>query len=220
MKKLIVFDWDGTLCNSIRHIGLSIQAACFDTGYLIPSYEKASFVVGLGLDDALSYLGMKLSYEEKILFTKNFHAHYLKGLDRLPLFCGVVELLSDLINSGCQLAIATGKSRRGLDSALAAHQLDAYFVVTRCADECFNKPNPLMLFELLEITGCHSSEALMIGDTSYDLQMAQNAGLASVAVTYGAHKENTLKRFSPLFLANNIADLDEGLKKLILEDRF
>lgn len=214
MKKLIVFDWDGTLCDSVKSIGLSMQAACQDIGISVPLIEKISGVIGLGVNDALHALGIELSAEKIDLLNVRFQVHYSMQCREMPLFEGVKELLFNLTEKGCRLAIATGKSRCGLDAALIEHQIESYFIETRCAEECLNKPNPLMLFNLLNALGFDPSEAIMVGDTVYDLQMATNAGLDSVAVTYGAHKQELLQSYSPLFFADSVSDLYRGLHSL------
>lgn len=204
---LLVFDWDGTLMDSAAAIVSSIQAACRDLGLPVPDRATASHVIGLGLRDALTYAVPQLAVEDYGKMAERYRHHYLSQDAELAVFAGAQEMLSGLAGAGFQLAIATGKSRVGLDRALQATGIAGLFCASRCADECFSKPHPAMLFELMAELGAAPGRTLMIGDTTHDLQMAANAGVASLGVTYGAHPKPQLAALQPLAVVDHIEDL-------------
>jgi phosphoglycolate phosphatase len=208
---LIAFDWDGTLMDSTAVIASSIQRACADLGLPIPSDERASHVIGLGLTDALAYAVPKLPKERVPEMVARYRHHYLSRDADLPLFAGVVDIVGSLKKAGYFVAVATGKSRAGLDRALASAGLQSLFDATRCADECRSKPDPQMLWELGDELGVRSNRTLMIGDTSHDLRMATNAGAASLAVSYGAHDESALEGLGALAIVATPAQLGAWL---------
>lgn len=213
-KKLfdfIVFDWDGTLMDSTAIIVKSIQLAAKDLGLPIPSDSAASHVIGLALTDALQVAIPNLEAKYYPKLAERYRYHYLTNDHELPLFPGVRELLSDLTLQGYFLAVATGKSRVGLNRALNNAKLLSSFDATRCADETFSKPHPAMLHELTRELGQDMHRTLMIGDTTYDLQMAINAGAAAVAVEYGAHDAVILGQLAPLYSAKNVEELRHWL---------
>jgi phosphoglycolate phosphatase len=208
---LIVFDWDGTLMDSTAHIARSVQAACADLGLPIPSRERASHVIGLGLLEAMRYACPGLSdarYQEMIAA---FRQHYLAGTQEITLFEGVEQGLAELRASGVFLAVATGMSRAGLDRSLTRTGLGDLFDATRTADECHSKPHPSMLLELTDQLGVFANRTLMIGDTTHDLMMANNAGTHSVGVSYGAHPSEQLQACSPLDIFDNFGALRQWL---------
>jgi len=190
--ELVVFDWDGTLMDSTAVIARSLQAACRDVDCPVPTEEEALFVIGLNMADTFQRVVPDLDEEGRRRLAERYRYHFLAGEHEAPLFGGVREMLSDLHGRGRRLAVATGKARRGLDRALDATQLREWFEATRCADEGFAKPHPGMLLMLLELTGVDPARALMVGDTTHDLELAANAGIDAVAVTYGAHTESLL----------------------------
>ena len=204
---LVVFDWDGTLMDSTDVIATSIQRACVDLGLPVPSDERASHVIGLGLTDALSYAVPDLPRTMVPQMIERYRHHYLSRDADLPLFPGVREIIVALKEAGRFVAVATGKSRVGLERALEASGLRLLFDATRCADECRSKPDPSMLFELGDELGVRCRRMLMIGDTTHDLQMASNAGAASLAVSYGAHPERTLEGHGALAIIGSTAEL-------------
>ncbi|MGI4815846.1 MAG: HAD-IIIA family hydrolase [Janthinobacterium lividum] len=208
---LIAFDWDGTLSDSTAHIARSIQGACRDVGLPEPAREAASYVIGLGLRDALQIVAPALDPKDYPKLTERYRFHYLTGEQHLELFEGAREMLVELRDAGYFLAVATGKSRVGLNRVLDAARLTSLFDATRCADETFSKPHPAMLEELTRELGQSLSRTVMIGDTTHDLQMATNAGAASIAVLYGAHAEAPLRALAPLHCARDIADLHDWL---------
>ncbi|MCK9990742.1 MAG: phosphoglycolate phosphatase [Rugosibacter sp.] len=210
--ELIVFDWDGTLLDSTGTIAASIQAAAKDLDIPVPSDERARHIIGLGLLDALRYAMPGLPESRYAEVADRYRHHYLSRDQDLLLFAGAAELVKDLANAGFALAVATGKSRRGLDRALETSGLGQYFQATRCADECHSKPHPQMLEELMAAFGVPSATTLMIGDTTHDLQMAKNAGAQGLGVTYGAHPRAALEAESPLFCADDVTQLGDWLR--------
>lgn len=209
--ELVVFDWDGTLIDSAGAIVACIQAACRDLGVPVPDDERASHVIGLGLVDALSYAVPSLPPSEYGRLAERYRVHFLARDPGLPLFPGTRAMLESLRGRGHTLAIATGKSRAGLARALQTTGLTALFDATRCADQCPSKPAPGMLLELMAEFDAAPERTLMIGDTSHDLQMAANAGVAAVAVSYGAHAGDTLAALGPLALVHSTDELAEWL---------
>jgi phosphoglycolate phosphatase len=191
---LIAFDWDGTLFDSTMLIVRCIQAACRDIAVPVPSDADAAFVIGLGLHDALQHAVPGLPAARYPELGQRYRHHYIASQDDLVLFPGTLEMLADLKARNHLLAVATGKGRRGLNDALAHSQLHAMFDATRTADETAGKPHPLMLQELMAELGTTPERTLMIGDTTHDLQLAQNAGTARLAVSYGAHEHAGLCR--------------------------
>ena len=209
---LIAFDWDGTLCDSTAIIVRCIQAAVCDVGGAMPSDEAASYVIGMGLMQALAHAAPDVPRERYTELGNRYRYHYLQHQDDLSLFAGVMPLLDALRDRGHLLTVATGKSRRGLNEALHTAQLRGMFDGSRTADETAGKPHPLMLHELMAEFDVAPERVLMIGDTTHDLQMAQAAGCASVGVGYGAHTTDEFARYAPLFVADSVADLHAWLE--------
>ncbi|WMW79199.1 HAD-IIIA family hydrolase [Undibacterium cyanobacteriorum] len=207
----IVFDWDGTLMDSTMTIVRSLQGAAKDLGLPVPTDKDASHVIGLGLQEAIArvFPEMDGSMTQKVI--DRYRVHYFTKDHELPLFEGVREMITDLAQQGYFLAVATGKSRVGLNRALHTSKLSSFFDATRCADETFSKPHPAMLQELTRELGQDMRRTVMIGDTTHDLQMANNAGAVAVAVEYGAHDPQTLQTCAPIFSAKNVPDLHQWL---------
>jgi phosphoglycolate phosphatase len=195
---LVVFDWDGTLADSTAIIACALQNACRDLGCVVPDEMAARYVIGLGLADALRHVAPSLDPTDYPRLSARYREHYFSREAEIPLFAGARELLSDLRDRGHRIAIATGKSRVGLDRALAFHRLADAFDATRCADEGMPKPHPDMLHHLMRATDTPPSATVMIGDTTHDLQMAANAGVAAIAVTHGAHGVASLSALRPI----------------------
>ena len=193
---LLIFDWDGTLADSTGIIAHALQCACRDVGCAVPDDEAARYVIGLGLADALRHVAPALPPADYPQLTARYRDHYLTREPEIPLFPGARELLAELRTQGYRLAIATGKSRVGLDRALASHALHDAFDATRCADEGRPKPHPDMVLHLLARLAVEPGRAVMIGDTTHDLQMAANARIAGIAVTQGAHSRERLLKIS------------------------
>ena len=204
---LVVFDWDGTLFDSTALIVHSIQAACADLGLPVPDDERASWVIGLSLRAAMQHAAPTITEAQLPLLVDRYRFHYLARQHDLALFPGVLDLLHALKRRHHWLAVATGKSRAGLDEALHAVELRGVFDATRTADETRAKPDPQMLHELMRHFGVDPDRTLMIGDTTHDLQLAANAGAPSVAVAYGAHAPSEFATHSPLMVAASVAEL-------------
>ncbi|MPM27178.1 Phosphoglycolate phosphatase [bioreactor metagenome] len=210
---LIAFDWDGTLYDSTASIVRSIQEAVRDVGGTVPSDEAAAWVIGMALQPALARAAPDVPVEKYPELANRYRYHYLQHQDDLSLFDGVLPMLDDLRARGYLLAVATGKSRRGLDHVLEAVELRGVFDGSRTADETAGKPHPLMLLELMEEWSIEPARTLMIGDTTHDLQMALSAGCASVGVAYGAHDTEGFAELGPLHVAQSVADLHQWLLK-------
>lgn len=208
---LLVFDWDGTLFDSTALIVRSIQDACRDLGVAVPGDEQAAYVIGLGLQDALRHAAPGLAPERYPELGLRYRHHYFARQHEITLFAGVLEMLQALKQRHHWMAVATGKSRRGLDEALSSVQLHGLFDATRTADETASKPNPQMLLELMREFGCDPERTLMIGDTTHDLQLAANAGTPSLAVSYGAHEPAAFDAFDPVHVAHSVTDLQRWL---------
>lgn len=208
---LIVFDWDGTLMDSAAAIVAAIGAACIDLGIEPPPEPRARHVIGLGLGDALRLAVPQLDASRYDEMVAAYRRHYLASDAGLRLFAGVDELLGDLHGRDKLLAVATGKSRIGLDRALSTTGTAHRFHATRCADECFSKPHPQMLIELMDELGVPPERTLMVGDTTHDLQMAAAAGTPSLAVSYGAHPANVLTQHPAVAQLDSPAALAQWL---------
>ena len=193
-------------------IAISIQEAARDMGLPVPGREAASHVIGLGLHDSLRSAVPSLPVEQYAEFVDAYRRHFRARQESMELFPGVRELLDALQSEGHRLAVATGKSRRGLDQALQATGLAGRFAASRCADETQPKPHPAMLLELMQELEFPATELLMIGDTSHDLEMANSAGVAAVAVTYGAHPGEALRPLAPRACVASVAELREWLR--------
>jgi phosphoglycolate phosphatase len=208
----LVFDWDGTLIDSIDRIVDSLQYASKHACGIAISQHAARNVIGLGLLEAISELHPQLDSAQLQAVCDAYKQHYLYESEiEARLFDGVEEMLAALQMRGFTLAIATGKSRHGLDHALRAHSLEHFFASTRCAGENKSKPHPEMLLGVLEDVGASVHDALMIGDSEHDLRMAINAGVASVAVTHGVHSAEVLRQHQPLVCLDRITELSAFL---------
>jgi phosphoglycolate phosphatase len=208
---LIAFDWDGTLFDSTAIIARCIQAAVVDVGGKKPTQEEASFVIGMGLMQALAHAAPDVPKERYPLLGDRYRHHYFAIQHEISLFEGVLPMLADLKTRGHVLTVATGKSRRGLDEALATSILAGTFDASRTADQTAGKPDPLMLRELMAEFDVPRERTLMIGDTTHDLQMALNAGCASVGVSYGAHEPDAFYALNPLYVAHDVTQLHDWL---------
>nr|WP_296335767.1 HAD-IA family hydrolase [uncultured Acidovorax sp.] len=208
---LIAFDWDGTLFDSTAIIVRCIQAAVRDVGGTVPTDKEAAYVIGMGLMQALAHAAPDVPPEKYTELGNRYRFHYIQHQDDLSLFDGVLPLLNDLRERGHLLAVATGKSRRGLDEALHTVQLKGVFDGSRTADQTAGKPHPLMLQELMAEFDVAPERLLMIGDTTHDLQMAVNAGCASVGVSYGAHEPDAFHALQPLAVVHSVRELHDWL---------
>jgi phosphoglycolate phosphatase len=209
---LIAFDWDGTLFDSTALITRCIQRAVKDVGGTVPSDKDAAYVIGMGLMQALAYAAPDVPADKYPLLGARYKHHYSLHQNDITLFAGVLEMLGRLKTRQHLLTVATGKSRSGLNEALRDVKLQGIFDGSRTADETAGKPHPLMLQELMMEFGVAADRVLMIGDTTHDLQMAVNAGCASVAVGYGAHAPDSFDAHQPLAIAHSVAELDAWLQ--------
>jgi phosphoglycolate phosphatase len=208
---LIAFDWDGTLFDSTQIITRCIQAAVVDVGGAKPTDEAASYVIGMALMSALAHAAPDVPQDKYPLLGERYRFHYMLHANDIALFEGVLPLLAALRERHHWLAVATGKSRRGLDDALHTAALKGVFDASRTADETAGKPHPRMLLELMREFGVEPERTLMIGDTTHDLQMAVNAGCASVGVSYGAHDHGKFEPLNPRFIAHSVKELHDWL---------
>ncbi|HEY8353446.1 MAG TPA: HAD-IA family hydrolase [Methylophilaceae bacterium] len=209
---LIVFDWDGTLADSTQMIVECMRAASAEAGLPVPEPSAASHIIGLGLAEAVHALFGELEPVRYQQLVARYRYHYHARDEDTPLFEGVMDSVRYLSDAGYMLAVATGKGRNGLNRSLEKTGLAAFMHATRCVDECFSKPHPQMLHELMDELFTIPERTLMIGDTSHDLLMARNAGVDSLAVTYGAHPVEELKRHGPLACFDRFSELDRWLR--------
>ena len=213
---LLVFDWDGTLVDSIERIVTSLQHASKQATGTDVSETSAKNVIGLGLMEAILQLHPELDVQRESETLENiadaYRQHYLYDNPvPAPLFAGVNDLLTDLRYKGYTLAISTGKSRAGLERSIHEHKLAEFFAASRCAGENKSKPHPEMLHEILHQLNFSAAQALMIGDSEHDLKMANNANMPSIGVTQGAHDMATLAKLNPLVCLSNITELSDYL---------
>lgn len=206
--KLAIFDWDGTILDSIGTIVNSVHGAAKDLNLPILDDQTVKNIIGLRLDTAIGQLYPELSQEELRIFLENYtkHFHFLEKVAP-NLYPNVLETLQKLREENILLAVATGKSRAGLDRILNMLGLADFFDATRCADETAGKPDPKMLHELLTQFGLTNKEAIMVGDASFDLQMANNANIDCIAVSYGAQPTSSLKNYSPKYIIDQFNEL-------------
>lgn len=210
--RLLVFDWDGTLMDSIGSIVACTRATLEDLGLPGLPDEKIRGTIGLGLRETVEVLWPGGGDEVFSQVLECYRKHWLATWRDLPLlFDGVPEMLAELAADGYLLAVATGKSRRGLDHVLEQTGLADVFHATRTVDEAFSKPHPQMLLDILDELGVPARDAVMIGDTTYDLEMARNAGTASVGVCTGSHCREDLERFGPVVCLDGVVGLREWL---------
>lgn len=206
--ELLIFDWDGTLMDSELKIINCFQAALKDTGVKPINDDSIRGIIGLGLKESMEVLLPEYDDSIHTQVVEAYREHFLfKDTTEMPMFPGVVEGIKRLYNQSYRLAIATGKARRGLDRVLNGHELEHLFFVTRCADETVSKPHPMMLQQILETANIAKDKALMIGDSVYDLQMATNAGVDSLAVSYGVQSCDQLLKHKPVGCIHTFDDI-------------
>ncbi|MEB6668167.1 HAD-IA family hydrolase [Acinetobacter vivianii] len=211
--ELIIFDWDGTLFDSVGQIVASLQYAAQQFEQPLTD-EAAKSIIGLGLPEVMQILFPQVPHLHQELL-QCYADHYVANSKADVWFHGVAELLMDLKQQGLKLAVATGKSRKGLDRVLAQTNSHALFDITRAASETKSKPDPLMLQEILAEMDVAVERAIMVGDTSYDLEMAQNLSMPRIGVSYGVHSIETLQQYQPLTIAHNVQDLHGYLQSLL-----
>ena len=217
MYELIIFDWDGTLMDSAAKIVNCLQSSARDTGLPVPDEKAARNIIGLGLHESMQILFGDIS-EQQIEQMVEHYRQYFVHTDKTvqALFPGVKEGLGTITETGALLGIATGKARVGLDRVLTAEKMHDFFVVTRCADEARSKPHPQMLLDILDYTAIDADKVLMIGDTTYDMEMASAAGVDALGVSYGVHESEALLQASALEVVNSFSEL---MKWLQTDDR-
>lgn len=203
----VLFDWDGTVMDSTYSIASSIQLASADLELPVPSIQQASWVIGLSLESALYRAVPDLTAEQMPLFLERYRYHFMQRDPHIKLFDGILPFMGELRGRQIALGVATGKSRQGLDRVLQQVNLSTFFDATRCADETRSKPDPEMLHQLLAELMLEPEQVLMVGDTVHDIHMAANAGMDSVAVTYGAHDPQTLAKAEPTVMVDNVAQM-------------
>jgi phosphoglycolate phosphatase len=208
---LVVFDWDGTIVDSTRAIVDAIQLAAADAGMPIPSDSASRSIIGLELNAAIATLFENVDRDQVHYLAERYRYHYLVRDHAVVTFEGVAAAMEDLVSQGFMLGVATGKTRRGLERAMDNTGLRPHFLATRCADECFSKPHPQMLHELMDELGVAPERTLMVGDTQYDLQMASNAGVPSLAVSFGAQPLEVLLPHAPLAHFDRFTKLHQWL---------
>lgn len=210
--KLIVFDWDGTLMDSAAHIVSSLQTAITELDLEKKTNDELKNIIGLGLREAFFALYPEADNDELTALTLRYREHFFdKQADTSKMFSGARELVQELQDKDYYLAIATGKGRNGLDKVLNETGMGEYFPITRCADESHSKPHPQMLLDIIDYYGIDANEAIMVGDTEYDLLMANNAEANAVGVTYGAHEKQRLLDCKPLTCLDNVSELHSWL---------
>lgn len=209
---LLVFDWDGTLADSERRIVEAVRRALKELGLPHRSPAQIRDVIGLGMRECLETLFPDVAPARHADFINTYRKHFSIENDApVALFPTVKEVLRRLHSRGYVIAIATGKSRRGLDRELRESGLDAFVGLSRCADESLSKPHPQMLEAILELAVTPSHRALMVGDTTYDMQMARDAGVDRVGVSYGAHAASRLLEFGPLEIVDSLHHFEQWL---------
>ena len=211
--ELIIFDWDGTLFDSVGQIVASLLFAAQQFSQPL-SHEDAKSIIGLGLPEVAQRLFPQVPELHREIL-QCYAEHYVANSKGDAWFDGVADMLNELREAGLLLAVATGKSRKGLDRVLAQTQSQELFVATRAASETRSKPDPLMLQEILQVTGLHAEQAIMVGDTSYDLEMARNIAMPRVGVSYGVHTPTTLQQYQPLTIADDVASLQQYLLQYV-----
>lgn len=213
MYKLLIFDWDGTIIDSAARIVSSMQCAARDLGLAELTDAQVRNIIGLGLPEAIREL-IPFVTDAEVDLMRQRYSHYYLGVDDTPthLFPGVQHSLERMHANGIRMAVATGKSRRGLERIFAETGLAYIFETSRCADETTSKPDPHMLEEILAETGVKASEALMIGDTEFDLDMGRRAGMDVIAVSYGAHHVDRLHKYDPVLVVHNFPELEHWIE--------
>lgn len=210
--KAIAFDWDGTLVDSVDHIVRSMKYAAAKMAFDVLPNESVRNIIGLGMDEAIRTLYSSIGESDIVVFKSHYkEAFFSTEVGVKHLFPGADKLLRELSDDGVTLAVATGKSRRGLDMALRSTGLKHYFSIERCADEAKSKPHPLMLYQIMTALDVRAHEILMVGDTDFDMAMAQRAGVDRIGVSFGAQPSVRLEKYEPLGVIDNLNDLKKFL---------
>ena len=214
MTKLLIFDWDGTLCDSVSKIVTCVGLASEEQGLRLAKLDEAREVIGLGLTESFQTLFPQATHQQVMLMCGSYSSHYIR-MDETPspLYESVMDTLIFLKNKDYILTVATGKSRRGLNRTLKARGMSDFFHGSRCADETAGKPNPLMIDEILAEFKVSANDAVMVGDTEYDLGMAVNAGISSIGVSYGAHCSSRFEQYHPLGCIDKLSEIKNYLNQ-------
>lgn len=216
--RLVVFDWDGTLMDSVAQIVAAMHASMRDLNIEILSTDKVKNIIGLGLREAIDalYPGQDDSFFQR--FVERYKQHWFGLSHQSRLFPGAEQTLRLLKEQGLMLAVATGKGRQGLNKVLADSGLADYFHTTRCADETTSKPDPRMLNEIMAELDVKPEQTIMIGDSEYDMEMARNAGVTPIAATYGVHTWERLFQFNPLLRLDALSELGDWIAEHSMDD--
>ncbi|WP_231702398.1 HAD-IA family hydrolase [Rheinheimera lutimaris] len=205
---LVIFDWDGTVMDSVGRIVSSMRAAAVKAELIVPSEFAVKQIIGLSLDPAFDMLFPGVEEAKRQQLFSHYRDHYtLYDTTPTPLFAGVEQVLQQLKDNNIKLAVATGKQRRGLKRMFAETGLEKYFDTSRCADEAQSKPHPQMLQQILHELDLPAQQAVMVGDTSHDMKMAQAIAMPRVGVTHGVHGRDVLSRFAPKAIIDSIPEL-------------
>lgn len=208
---LVVWDWDGTVADSTGLISQALITAAEQAGLPALSESRARSIIGLGLRESIEVLYGDIPEFQAQALASHYQRNYYTDENKILLFAGIAETIASLSKKGCKLAVATGKGRRGLNTALQQSGLARYFQATKTVDECFSKPHPQMLDELMDELVVMPERTLMIGDSQYDLQMGKNAGVNTAAVSYGSQTAEHLQQYSPDYLFHDVATLSDWL---------
>lgn len=211
LTQLVIFDWDGTLMDSTGFITSCVQEAATELGFTPPESDVVINVIGLGLNEALSAVLPEISADEQAAFVKMYRKIFFAKTSP-NLFEGAIDTLDRLLTAGYSLAVATGKGRLGLDKVLDDTGIGHYFCYTKCADETQSKPHPEMLYQILAESSVAPENALMVGDTEYDILMAKCASVPALGVSYGAHAKERILNLDPVGCIDDIRELQEWLK--------
>jgi len=211
--ELVIFDWDGTIMDSTGLIADCIQLAARDMRLPVPSVGEAKSIIGLGINDSIGRLFPQLNGEERMRYALTYRKHFVARDHEAPVYEGIRELLNGLAAPERFLAVATGKPRAGLERAFGHSGLKPMFHFSRCADEGFSKPHPEMLLKLMEFTAVRPDRTLMVGDTTHDIELAQNAGVDVLAVTYGAHPRAMLEQLPVQGIFDSVSELSAWMLK-------
>jgi len=215
--KLIIFDWDGTIMDSQQAIVNTLAGVVSELNLPGRTNDELKNVIGLGLTQAIFLLYPELDDKQNQHFANCYRSAYLSSTQPKPLlFDGAAQMLEQLELTGVMLAVATGKSRSGLQYSLDYSGLSQYFHASRCADETCSKPNPQMLEELLDEFSLLPEDAIMIGDTEYDMEMAHNINMDAIAVSYGVHEQHRLAKFNPITICHDVNDLARKLNQCVI----
>lgn len=208
---LVVWDWDGTIADSTGLISQALIKAAEQAGLPGLSEARARSIIGLGLRESIEVLYGNLPEFQAQALATNYNRNYYANENNILLFAGIAELIASVDKKGCKQAVATGKGRRGLNTALQLSGLSRYFNATKTVDECFSKPHPQMLDELMDELVVMPERTLMIGDSQYDMQMGKNAGVNTAAVSYGSQTAEHLQQYSPDYIFDDVATLSAWL---------